>query len=120
MDYIQYISNNANDASIKKTRLSLEENNMVRTIVADALKIIKDYDTAVINGKKVIISEQAVVASLQVNKNKKQYGQGTINKVIRSLEKPFEIMRDLEFSIGNQKGNLTTTIVEPLQQADLK
>ena len=58
LDYIQYISNNANDASIKKTRLSLEEINMVKNIAADALKMIKDYDTAVINDKKVIISEQ--------------------------------------------------------------
>lgn len=120
LDYIQYISNNANDPSIKKSRLSLEELNMVKNIAADALKMIRDYDTAVINDKKVILSEHATVASQQVNKNKRQYGQGVINKAIRSLEKPFEIMRDLEFSIGNQKGNLTTTIVEPLQQADLK
>lgn len=120
LDYIQYISNNANDPSIKKSRLSLEELNMVKNIATDALKMIRDYDTAVINDKKVILSEHATVASQQVNKNKRQYGQGKINKAIRALEKPFEIMRDLEFSIGNQKGNLTTTIVEPLQQADLK
>ncbi len=117
---IDFITNNLNDANLNKHRLTLEELNAVKNIAANAIKMINEFDTATINNQKVHIHEYSQEAIKQVKSNPKQFGAAKINKFLRSFEKPAELIKDLEFSVGGKKGNITKLIVDPLQQSDLQ